>query len=168
MHFAKSLCPGGLQNLSIFAEKSIFPYFQMVSCKNPATLKIAIHIIQICTCRTSEKVPKTKKFCSDMRTIALSKWMHAQNGQFWPTSTGQILCPKEVHSCNFIRGLLHVIIYLPANMEAKRSLEGFQIATHANTGGGGNMITRGFFGQIFSWCNLFTIFIPKKSFWNSL
>ena len=29
---------------------------------------------------------------------------------------------------------------------------------------GGNMITKGFFGQIFSWCNLFALFIPKKSF----
>ena len=30
-------------------------------------------------------------------------------------------------------------------------------------GGGGNKITNGFFGQIFSWCNLFTLFISKKS-----
>ena len=26
---------------------------------------------------------------------------------------------------------------------------------------GGSMITKGFFGQIFSWCNLFALFIPK-------
>ena len=74
----------------------------------------------------------------------------------------EILCPKEVHSCNFLYGLLRLITYLPTNMEAKRSLEGCQIATVANTGG--NMITKGFFGQIFSWCNLFTLFISKKSF----
>ena len=88
MLFAKFLYPGGLQNLSIFAEKSIFPYFQTVSCKNLGMPKTAIYTIQICTCRGSEKVPKPRKFCSDMRTIALSKWMHAQNGQIWPTSTG--------------------------------------------------------------------------------
>ena len=29
---------------------------------------------------------------------------------------------------------------------------------------GGNMITKGFVGQIFSWCNLFALFILKKSF----
>ena len=71
----------------------------------------------------------------------------------------QILCPKVVHSCNFLHGLLHLITYLPANMEAKRSLEGCQIATLANTGG--NMITKGFFGQIFPWCNSLALLIPK-------
>ena len=45
------------------------------------------------------------------------------------------LCPKVVHSCNFLQGLLHIITYLPANMESKRSLEWCPIATLANTGG---------------------------------
>ena len=75
----------------------------------------------------------------------------------------EILCPKEVHSYNFLHGFLHLITYLPANMEAKRSLEGCQIATLANTAVV-IMITKGFFGQIFSWCNLFLLFIPKKAF----
>ena len=88
---------------------------------------------------------------------ARSKWSNLAN-----FNGVEILCPKEVHSCNFIHGLLHPIINFPANMEAKRSLEGCQIATLANTGG--NMITKGFFGQIVWWCNLFTLFIPKKSF----
>ena len=65
----------GLQSFLIFAEESIFPYFQTVSCKNPATLKINIYISQIGTCRSSEKVPKQRKFCSYMRTTALSKWI---------------------------------------------------------------------------------------------
>ena len=94
------------------------------------------------------KSAKPRKFCADMRTIALSKWMHAQNGQIWPTSTGlEILCPKEVYFCNFLHGLIHLITFLPGNREAKQSLEGCQIATLANTGG--NMITKGFFGHIF-------------------
>ena len=73
---------------------------------------------------------------------ARSKWSNLAN-----FNGVEILCPKEVHSCNFLRGLLHSKSYFPANMEAKRSLEGCQITTLANTGG--NMITKGFFGKIF-------------------
>ena len=47
-------------------------------------------------------------FYCDMRTIALSKGMHAQNGRIWQISTEEILCPKEVHSCNILPGLLHL------------------------------------------------------------
>ena len=46
----------------------------------------------------------------------------------------EILCPKEVRSCNFLHGLLHPRTYSLANMEAKRSLEGCQIAAFAETG----------------------------------
>ena len=60
----------------------------------------------------------------------------------------EILCPKAVRFCNFLHGLLHPITYLLANMESKRSLEGCQIATLANTGGG-NMITKGFLDRFF-------------------
>ena len=47
-------------------------YFSILSdgiLQNPATLKIAIYIIQMCTCRSSEKVSKPRKLCSDMRHV---------------------------------------------------------------------------------------------------
>ena len=43
----------------------------------------------------------------------------------------EILCPKEVHSCK------HRRIYFLANVKAKWSLEGCQLATLPNTGDGG-------------------------------
>ena len=46
----------------------------------------------------------------------------------------EILCPKGVHSCKHL-----VRIYFLANVKAKRSLEGCQLATIANTGEGGGV-----------------------------
>ena len=77
----------------------------------------------------------------------------------------EILCPKEVHSYNFLHGFLHLITYLPANMEAKRSVGVSGRVSNSNTcQQGGNMITKRFFGQTFLFCNLFKLFIAQIAF----